>query len=86
MPVLAPNIKTVSGLSGVGAILIAGYNTDETEEGPVYTPNFTGFIKKIASKRVGGQLWGEAYLNPAVAAKIVFSPKDHPNFVVNPID
>ncbi|HNY28810.1 MAG TPA: hypothetical protein PKH31_15665, partial [Candidatus Sumerlaeota bacterium] len=86
MTVLAPNIGTVAGKGGVvSGVFIAGYNVAQTEDGPVYTPNHTGSIKKILSSKTG-QLWGAAYVNPSLAAKIVFLPKDHPNFIVNPVE
>ncbi len=88
MTVLAPNFGTIYGKGGgVSGIFIAGYNKVDLPSGPHYSPNYTGAIKKIASKKTGGQLWGAAYMNPALVAKLVFVPKGgSPNFVVNPVE
>jgi hypothetical protein len=87
MTVLAPNIGTIAGKGGVvSGIFIAGYNKVDLPSGPHYSPNHTGSIKKIDATKTG-QLWGEAYLNPSLAAKIVFVPKGGSvNFVVNPVE
>jgi hypothetical protein len=83
MTVLAPNIGTVAGKGGlVSGLFIAGYNVEVSEDGPIYTPNFSGAIKKIDATKTG-QLWGAAYLNPSLAAKLKLIPTGSANFQVN---
>ncbi len=86
MTVLAPNFGTIAGKGGVvSGIFIAGYNKVDLPSGPHYSPNYTGAIKKIDATKTG-QLWGAAYMNPALVAKLKLMPAGSTTFQVNPAE